>query len=512
VLEVSQPAVTSSAVKPSRRWWWAAFFLIWTVLVAAVVGWVMRDAGTTEDKLIRIGPDEVKSWSVRLRETAALARLNSPWALAWLLLAPYAVWIGARYSFEGAKWQSRLAVLLVGGAAFVAASQWLSVKLGAGGAMIVMVNFSADTTIEKGTKIGHIMSEFPPGVVVTNRTTSNRVTKVVVSGAAAHTTTAPHWEVATSEILSGLPTNFPPLLAGKLGNLPHPIPPRTTRWSAALDGFAYIALIGLAHAGVFHRRYREREQQATLLTSRLNEARLHALQAQLQPHFLFNTLNGIATLLRRDPAKAEDMLLSLSELLRVALNSSQRQEIPLREEMDFLGRYLAIQKMRFGDRIEVTEAIEPAAMDCLVPALLLQPLVENAIRHGIEPSGEPGRLRITGSRDGEWLRLSVEDNGVGLTPGKSGNGVGLANVRERLATLHGTAYEFELVERPEGGVTVKIRLPARTEPANRTADGPRPQRTASGADSRFNDAESATRCERGPLALRSRGHGEGPDA
>ncbi len=464
VPEAGQPVTKPPATKSSRRCWWGAFFLGWTILAAVIVWWLSNSTGSTEDRLIRIGPDEVKSWSVRLRETAALARLNSPWALAWILLAPYALWLGARFSFESAKWQSRLTILLVGGAAFVATSQWLSEKLGAGGAMIVMVNFSADTTIEKPLKIGHRIEDLRPDVTVTNRVTSNRVTKVFLSGAAAHTTTAPDWEMATSEILSGLPTNLPPMLAGRLGDLPRPMTPRTARWSAALDGFAYIALVGLAHAGVFHRRYREREQQATLLTSRLNEARLHALQAQLQPHFLFNTLNGIATLLRRDPAKAEDMLLSLSELLRIALNSSQRQEIPLREEIDFLGRYLAIQKMRFGDRIEVIEDIQPAALDCLVPALLLQPLVENAIRHGLEPSGQPGQLRITGSRDGEWLKLSVEDNGVGMKPaGKGRKGVGLANVQERLATLHGTAYEFELKERSQGGVAVNIKLPAHTE-------------------------------------------------
>ncbi|MFO1515179.1 MAG: histidine kinase [Verrucomicrobiota bacterium] len=462
--EVGQTVSKLPAAKSSRRWWWGAFFLGWTILAAVIVWWLSNNTGSTEDKLIRIGPDEVKSWTMRLRETAALARLNSPWALAWILLAPYALWIGVCHSFENAQWRSRLAVLLVGGVAFIAASQWLSTQLGAGGAMIVMVNFSADTTIEKPLKIGHPADDSLPNGIVTNRITSNRVTKVFLSGAAAHTTTSPNWEVATSEILSGLPTNFSPMLAGKLGNLPHPIPPRTARWSAALDAFAYIALIGLAHAGVFHRRYREREQQATLLTSRLNEARLHALQAQLQPHFLFNTLNGIATLLRRDPAKAEDMLLSLSELLRIALSSSHRQEIPLREEMDFLGRYLAIQKMRFGDRIEVIEEVRSDAMDCLVPALLLQPLVENAIRHGLEPSGQPGQLRITGSRDGDWLKLAVEDNGVGMKPNSNNRtGVGLANVRERLATLHGTAYEFELKEGPQGGVAVSIRLPARTE-------------------------------------------------
>ena len=470
--EASQAATKPSAAKPSRRWWWAAFFVTWTILVAAVVWWVINDTAKSENMLIRVGPDEVKSWTVRLHETMALARLNSPWALAWILLAPYALWIGVRYSFESTQWRSRLTILLFAGAAFIVASQWLSERLGGGQTMVVMVNYTADTTIEKHPPGSHRLNDVLPSDFVTNWTASNRVTKVVLSGAAVHTSKTPTWEVATNEMFSSLPTNLPPLLAGRLADLPRPIPPRAARWSAALDGFAFIALIGLAHAGVFHRRYREREQQATLLTSRLNEARLHALQAQLQPHFLFNTLNGIATLLRRDPAKAEDMLLSLSELLRIALSSSHRQELPLREEMDFLGRYLAIQKMRFGDRIEVVEDIEPSAMDCLVPALLLQPLVENAIRHGLEPSGQPGRLRVAGSREGDWLKLTVEDNGVGLQSGDSNRtGVGLANARERLATLHGTAHGFELVERPQGGVTVNIRLPARTETETKRKGG-----------------------------------------
>jgi sensor histidine kinase YesM len=271
--------------------------------------------------------------------------------------------------------------------------------------------------------------------------------------------------MTTSEVPSGLAMNLPKLLAGTEDRfLPPPRPLRAGRWSAVLDGLAYVALIGLAHAGVFHRRYREREQQAAHLSSRLNEARLRALQAQLQPHFLFNALNGIATLLRRDPAKAEEMLLSLSELLRIALSGSHRQEIPLQEELDFLGRYLAIQRMRFGDRLQVSEEIEPSALDCLVPALLLQPLVENAIRHGLEPSGQPGKLSIAASRNGGWLRLTVEDNGVGLRPGEQDRaGVGLANVRERLAALHGAAHEFDMAEGPRGGVVVSIKLPARTE-------------------------------------------------
>src|SRR4051812_3567455 len=128
--EASQTVSKPPAAKSSRRWWWITFFLGWTILAAAIVWWLSHNTGNSEDRLIRIGPDEVKSWTVRLRETAALARLNSPWALAWILLAPYALWIGARYSFESAQWRSRLVILLAGGTAFVVASQWLSEKLG----------------------------------------------------------------------------------------------------------------------------------------------------------------------------------------------------------------------------------------------------------------------------------------------------------------------------------------------------------------------------------------------
>jgi signal transduction histidine kinase len=448
------------ATAPSRGWLVVVFFLGWTVFAMVAIWWLVGDAASSGNTVIRVGSEEVKSWSVRLHESIALARLNFPWAMAWIFLTPYVLWVGVRYSFEGARWRSRLPVLLATGVGFVWASQWLSERLAAGQTMIVMVNYTADTAIEKM----HAASTTPDDPLP-RRFVTNRITKVMLSGEPGHPTNRASWEVATSEIFAGLTTNLPHLLAGGITeHLPPPVAARKGRWSAVLDGLAFVALIGLAHAGVFHRRYREREAQAALLESRLNQARLRALQAQLQPHFLFNTLNGIATLLRRDPATAEEMLLSLSELLRISLSSSHRQEIPLREELDFLDRYLAIQRMRFGDRVGVIEEIEPAALDCLVPALLLQPLVENAIRHGLEPSGQPGKLRIAAVRDGEWLKLTVEDNGVGLTLGdQSRAGIGLANVRERLAALHDGAHEFSIANRPEGGVVVNIRLPARTE-------------------------------------------------
>ena len=457
---------TSAATPRSRRWLVAVFFLGWTVLAALAVGWLISNAASSGNTVIRVGPEEAKAWGARWRETVALARLNFPWGLAWFFLTPYVLWIGVRHSFEAAYWRSRLPVLLAAGAGFIWASQWLSERLVAGQAMIVMVKYTADTSIEKAYAPTDPRGEPRPLDRVTNHLVTNRVTRVMISGEAAHPTNRASRELDTREILSDWATNLPHLLAGGMdGDLPPAGPMRKARWSAVLDALAYVALIGLAHAGVFHRRYREREQQAALLEGRLNQARLRALQAQLQPHFLFNTLNGIATLLRRDPATAGEMLHSLSELLRIALSSSDRQEIPLREELDFLGRYLAIQRMRFGDRLQVSEEIDASAMDCLVPALVLQPLVENAIRHGFEPSGQPGKLRIAAARDGEWLKLTVADDGVGLAAGdrdREGAGVGLANVRERLATLHAGAHEFVIAERPEGGVVVNIRLPART--------------------------------------------------
>jgi signal transduction histidine kinase len=240
--------------------------------------------------------------------------------------------------------------------------------------------------------------------------------------------------------------------------------------SAGLDALAYLGLLALAHAAVFYRRSRERGQQAALLSSRLSQARLRALQAQLQPHFLFNALNGIATLVGQDPAAAHEMLVSLSELLRLGLDQSERQQIPLREEIEFLDRYVEIQQMRFGERLRVERQFEPAALDCVVPALLLQPLVENAIQHGIEPSPDAGLVRIRAACSGGQLILSVEDNGAGLPAPQGGGawplqlGVGLSNVRERLESLYPGRHQFEVRARPEGGVSACIRLPF--QPAN----------------------------------------------
>ncbi|MDB6036292.1 MAG: hypothetical protein JWM99_133 [Verrucomicrobiales bacterium] len=263
--------------------------------------------------------------------------------------------------------------------------------------------------------------------------------------------------------------------------------------STIVDLLAYGAVTGLVHSVNFYRRLRERERRALLLESNLANARLNTLKAQLQPHFLFNSLNAIATLLRRDPRLAETTLVALSELLRLALSQSERQEGALREELEFVQRYLEIQQTRFGDKLRVEQDIDPQALDCLVPTLVLQPLVENAIRHGIEPAEKAGVVRVSASRKDGKLVLSVEDDGVGLASGnpdsggphnpaglyprlpapapssatnlvlaRAGTGIGLANLRERLQALYGARQKLELTPRATGGVIVRVEIPWRS--------------------------------------------------
>src|SRR5215472_10673805 len=195
----------------------------------------------------------------------------------------------------------------------------------------------------------------------------------------------------------------------------------------------FWGLVGVAHAVRFYERAKSRDQREAELKSRLAQARLQALRMQLNPHFLFNTLNSIASLVHDQP-QAEEMIEALSDLLRLTLKASDRHEVTLREELQFLDRYLLIEQIRFGERLRVEKQIPAAALDALVPILILQPLVENAVRHGIESQIAPGVIRITAERAGRNLRLCVTDNGRGVGTAKNGvsEGVGLSNTRARL--------------------------------------------------------------------------------
>lgn len=226
----------------------------------------------------------------------------------------------------------------------------------------------------------------------------------------------------------------------------------------------YWVIIAVTQAFDYYQRFRERELRAAELEKRLVQAKLQALQMQLNPHFLFNTLHSISALLHKDTEAADRMIMRLGDLLRAALGSSNTQEVPLRRELEFLQHYLEIEQTRFGDRLNVKFDIASDTLDSQVPNLILQPLVENAIRHGIEPCARPGRIELGAHRSGDTLTLEVSDNGVGLPDSEpTSEGVGLSNTRARLRELYGAAHRFELHRAPTGGLLARLTIPLRLE-------------------------------------------------
>jgi len=211
----------------------------------------------------------------------------------------------------------------------------------------------------------------------------------------------------------------------------------------------------------------EFQRQAAQLEASLSAARLGALRAQLQPHFLFNTLNAISVLTVDDPPRAKRMVLRLSDLLRRSLDGGAAHEVPLAAELEMLESYLAIQRERFGERLRVRLEIGPEVRSALVPAFMLQPLVENAIRHGLEDqAGGEGEIVVAARRQDETLAIVVRDDGRGLpAAAASRDGIGLANTRERLLRLYRDRQRLELRAPPGGGTQVEVTLPFHTEPA-----------------------------------------------
>lgn len=227
--------------------------------------------------------------------------------------------------------------------------------------------------------------------------------------------------------------------------------------------FLYFTLLGCIYAFTYYREARERESQQAQLAAQLAEARLGALRMQLNPHFLFNSLNAIAVLVRdQNTSDASRMLELLGGVLRQVLQSGTRQAVTLDEELRFIEKYLAIEQVRFSDRLEVRWFVEDTVRDALAPEFILQPLVENAIRHGVAKRGEAGLIDITAREaDGE-VALSVRDNGPGYHP-VSETGVGLANTRARLATLFGEAGQLQVVNAEGGGAIATVRFPLRRQ-------------------------------------------------
>lgn len=232
------------------------------------------------------------------------------------------------------------------------------------------------------------------------------------------------------------------------------------------DLLVYGAVVGTCYAIDYYRKFREREFLATRLEAQLAQAQLDSLRMQLHPHFLFNTLNGIVGLVRDNKnSAAVNMLVGLSDLLRHTLEHSARQEVELREELNFIKLYLKIQEMRFSDRLRIEFDIDPATTRALVPNLILQPLTENALRHGIGRSAGSGLVGISSAVMNGHLRLMVYDNGAGLPDDwqmKGSTGIGLANTAARLQQLYDDNHQFDIHNRDGGGVEVVILMPLRT--------------------------------------------------
>jgi signal transduction histidine kinase len=250
------------------------------------------------------------------------------------------------------------------------------------------------------------------------------------------------------------------LLPDRVGRLPFgEVLRQAAHQQFDVEWLVYWAVLGSGYFLDYYRRYREREVAAAQLERQLAEAQLQALKMQLHPHFLFNTLNTIATLVRKQENDAAvRMLAGLSDLLRYALTQVDKQEVPLKQELEFIEQYLEIEQARFRDRLTVRWQIAPETLAASVPTLILQPLVENAVRHGIAKRAAAGLIEISAWRADETLHLQVRDDGPGLAEESAGtSGVGLANTRARLERLYGADYQFALHN--GNGVTVKLAIP-----------------------------------------------------
>jgi sensor histidine kinase YesM len=245
-----------------------------------------------------------------------------------------------------------------------------------------------------------------------------------------------------------------------------------------LDFLTYSGFFAATFAIVYHFKYRQRGEEALQLQLRtaqlesdLARAELSVLRGQLHPHFLFNSFNAVASLVRQKRNEsAVEIIAQLSALLRLAIERTGRQELPLDEEIDFIRRYLEIEQVRFGEKLRLDFALDPAALDGSVPNLVLQPLVENAIKHGISRRTRPGTVRLAAQRVNGRLQLEVVDDGPDGSPVSpegtdERKGIGLSNTRARLEKIYGTDYHLEMTPRPEGGMRVSLDLPWRFMPS-----------------------------------------------
>lgn len=330
----------------------------------------------------------------------------------WVLLSPFVVWIARRIQIDGRNW---LRTVPIHALAAIAVA-WITVELGD-----LALSSGLVTQPERGGPSRGAETSRPQGTE--ERGTSRR---------------------------------------GPDDRGPQRGPPRFIRARISIP--IYCVLVAGVHAIIYHRRSLERERRALTAEARLVEARLIALQSQLNPHFLFNTLNAISGLVYTDQRAADEMICGLSGLLRRVLEISEQKEIRLKDEVEFIDRYLDIQLIRFSDRLKVSREMPEELAGALVPTLILQPLVENALVHGIGTQATGGSVTIQAKRSGHHLILTVSDqanqsDGTRKQPGKEGTGLG--NTRARLEALYGDEAQFRLEPGAQGGTSAVIELPLR---------------------------------------------------
>jgi len=233
-------------------------------------------------------------------------------------------------------------------------------------------------------------------------------------------------------------------------------------WYFVWNLLIYSAVLGVAFGINYYRKFNERELRTTQLEATLAKTRLQALKNQIHPHFLFNTHNSIIELIHSDPATAENMLTNLSDLLRLALENTDLEKVRLDHELEFSNKYLEIEQIRFEERLKVKLEIDPNTLDAIVPNMILQPLIENALKHGISPLLEGGTIEVRSEKKNGTLHLSVRDDGVGIAPDKISQinyGIGLSNTQERLKFLYQGNHSFEIKQNDKKGLLVKLSIP-----------------------------------------------------
>ncbi len=440
----------------------AVVALVWTVVVTVFAA-----------QFYWLGVD----WPIRIRWRDAFLRAVTEW-LPWLVLAPPTLWLAERFRLERDKWLPGLWPHLIACVLVALVYQGLSRCLElAGWFQIRSIHAVAKMVTDENRQ--------PPGLpsdstspAFPNAMDSSSFTAIPgeAASAGAVAPTAPQVSGSLVVVREPSPARIPaPGFVSAPGMLIPVKPPGPwqdfLRIAVIRSQYSipiYWSIVALVWVAGYYRQLGERERHTLELEARLSQANLQALKSQIQPHFLFNTLNAIASLVRRQPEAAENMIVTLSDFLRHNLDASREHEVTLRREIETLHLYLEIQQMRFGERLRVLHEIAPAAYEAIVPALLLQPLVENAVRHGIEPRASGGTITLRAQRDGRTLKLEVADDGVGFK-GECATapreGIGLSNTRARLSALYGDDHQFEISPNRDGGIAVRVEIPWRDQPS-----------------------------------------------